>query len=155
MATSLHALGVKRLLYTNRTQKLDVEKETCAEFVTMEELFAQSDIVTLHVSKEIGAGFIGKAQLAAMKDGALLINCGFMGGVDRDALLPELELGRLRAAEDGPIDSRFAKLPLSTWYCSNSHTGYNTSEANRTASDMATRSIISILETGKDEFKVN
>lgn len=155
MAGALKALGVKRILYTNRTRKSEVEDSTGAEFVTLDELLTQSDIVTLHVSKEIGAGFIGASQLAMMKDGALLLNCGFIGGVDRDALLPELESGRLRAAEDGPTDPRFAALPLSAWYCSNSHTAYNTHEANATASEMATRSVISILETGKDELRAN
>ena len=57
-----------------------------------------------------------------LKDGALLVNCGFMGGIDRNALLPELRSGRLLAAEDGPSDLAFRDLPLSVWYCSNSHT---------------------------------
>ncbi len=155
MAVALHALGVKKLLYTNRTRKLEIEEKTSAKFVSMDELLKQSDIVTLHVSKEIGAGFISREQLSKIKDGALIVNCGFMGGIDRAALLPELMTGRLRAAEDGPSDAAFAKLPLSAWYCSNSHTAYNTFEANRTASDMATNSLLAILETGKDQYKVN
>jgi D-3-phosphoglycerate dehydrogenase len=155
IAFALHALGVKRLLYTNRTRKEEIEEKTGAEFVSLDELLAQSDIVSLHVSKEVGKGFIGKEQLSKMKAGALLVNCGFMGGVDRMALLRELESGRLRAAEDGPSDEAFSHLPLSVWYCSNAHTAYNTREANRTASEMATKSLLSILDTGKDQFRVN
>lgn len=145
VATMLSGLGVKKLLYANRTQKKEVEEETGAEFVTLDELLRKSDIVSLHVSKEVGDVFIGKEELAKLKDGALLVNCGFMGGVDRNALLPELMSGRLRAAEDGPADSVFSKLPLSVWYCSNTHTAYNTVEANRTASDMAVQSLLSVL----------
>ena len=155
MAKILSALGVKRIIYTNRTRKESVETETGVEFVSMDELLSQSDIVTLHVSKEVGEGFVGKDELSKMKDGALLVNCGFIGGVDRVALLKELESGRLSAAEDGPKDERFHSLPLSTWYCSNAHTGYNTKEANKNASDMAVESILSVLNTGTDTYKVN
>ena len=155
MAEILYSLGVKRILYTNRTRKEEVEVNTGAEFVNIEELLSQSDIVTLHVSKEIGEGFIGERELSRMKDGALLVNCGFMGGVNRDSLLIELKAGRLRAAEDGPKDERFAELPLSIWYCSNAHTAYNTTEANKTASDMAVNSLLNVLETGNDQFKAN
>jgi glyoxylate reductase len=80
VATSLQALGAKKILYTNRTQKKEVEEKTGAEFVSLDELLSQSDIVTLHVSKEIGEGFIGERELSMMKAGALLVNCGFMGG---------------------------------------------------------------------------
>jgi phosphoglycerate dehydrogenase-like enzyme len=155
MAELLHALGVKKILYTNRTRRTDIEGRTGAQYVEMDELLSMSDIVTLHVSKEVGEGFIGKNELSKMKGGALVINCGFMGGVNRDDLLVELESGRLRAAEDGPKDERFSDLPLSVWYCSNEHTAYNTHEANKTASDMAVRSLLSVLETGEDKFKVN
>ena len=146
VARMLSGLGVKKLLYTNRTRKKEVEEKMGLEFVTLDELLSESDIVSLHVSKTVGDGFIGKEQLAKMKNGALLVNCGFMGGVDRKALLPELAAGRLRAAEDGPADPVFSNLPLSVWYCSNAHTAYNTVEANKTASDMAVQKLLSIFD---------
>lgn len=155
MAESLTALGAKKILYANRTRKEEIEKKLGIEYVTLNELLSQSDIVSLHVSKAVGAGFFGKEELARMKDGALLVNFGFMGGVDRDALLPELQTGRLRAAEDGPKDERFEDLPLSVWYCSNAHTAYNTHEANKKASDMAVQSLLNILEKGEDQHQVN
>ena len=155
MAEILSSLGAKEILYTNRTRKEALEEKTKAIFVSMDELLERSDIVTLHVSKEIGEGFFDKQKLSKMKDGALLVNCGFMSGVNRDDLLTELEARRLRAAEDGPKDDRFKNLPLATWYCSNDHTAYNTHEANMKASDMAVSSILNILERGDDQFKAN
>jgi len=155
VACILKALGAKEILYYSREQKPQVEKETSARFVTMEELLEQSDIVTLHASKEAGTGFIGKNQLAKMKDGSVLVNCGFTGGVDADSLYAELQTGRIRAAQDDPVDDRFKTLPLSVWFSSNSHTAYNTHEANRTASDMAIKSLLALLETGSDEYRVN
>ncbi|MEK7549780.1 MAG: D-isomer specific 2-hydroxyacid dehydrogenase family protein [Patescibacteria group bacterium] len=152
MAENLHSLGVKEILYFSRSRQLEIEAKTGAKFVTLEELLSQCDIVTLHASKEAGDGFIGKEELVKMKDGSLLVNCGFTGGVDADALFEELQTGRLRAAQDDPMDKRFNTLPLSTWFHSNSHTAYNTNEANKRASDMATQSLLNILETGEDQY---
>lgn len=155
MAMILKSLGAKKILYYSRTRKPEVENETGAEFVEMDRLLRESDIVTLHVSKEIGTDFIGKDELSKMKDGTLLINCGFTGGVNKDALYEELKRGRIRAAQDDPIDDRFNSLPTSIWFSSNGHTAYNTHEANKTASDMATQSLLSLLSTGNDQYKVN
>lgn len=155
VAKTLSCLGAKDVIYHNRSRKPDIEKAIGIRYVELEELLKQSDIVSLHVPKTVGDGFIGAAELALMKDGALIVNCGFMGGIDREALLPELQSGRLRAAEDGPKDARFDILPLSVWYCSNSHTAYNTHEANKKASDMAVQSLLNLLETGQDEHQLN
>lgn len=154
VATHLHALGVKEILYYSREQKPEVEKATGAKFVTMDELLSQSDVVSLHSSKEAGAGYIGKEELAKMKDEGLLINCGFTGSVDADALYAELSTGRLRSAQDDPMDERFNTLPLSVWFNSNSHTAFNTHEANKIASDMATVSLLNLLESGEDKYRV-
>jgi D-3-phosphoglycerate dehydrogenase len=143
------------VIYYSREQKPDVEQETGAKFVTLGELLMQSDVISMHASTEIGGSFIGKKELAKIKDGTLLINCGFTGGFDKDALYEELKSGRLRAAQDDPADERFKELPLSVWFCSNGHTAFNTHEANKTASDMGTQSLINLLKTGTDQYKVN
>lgn len=156
LAVILNALGVKKILYYSRTPKPKIENQTNARFVDTETLLHESDIVSLHVSKEIGRDFIDKNELAKMKDGALLVNCGFTGGVNKDALYEELKIGRLRAAQDDPMeDERFDSLPMSTWFCSNSHSAYNTFEANKKASDMATQSLINLLAANEDQYRVN
>jgi phosphoglycerate dehydrogenase-like enzyme len=156
MANLLKSLGAKRILYYSRTRKPSVEVEAGAEFVDMQTLLKESDVVTLHASKEIGPGFIGKEELSRMKDGSLLLNMGFTGGVQEDALFEELQSGRLRAAQDDPMsDGRFTTLPLSVWFNSNSHTAYNTFDANKTASDMAVISLLNLLATGTDKYKTN
>ncbi len=155
VARILKALGTKEILYFSREQKQDVEKVTGAKFVSIDELLSRSDVVTLHASKEAGAGYIGKNELAKMKNGAILINCGFTGSADNSALYDELKSGRLRAAQDDPIDERFNTLPLFNWFSSNSHRAYNTFEAAKTASDMSTQSLLNMLATGKDQYRVN
>ncbi|KPK61963.1 MAG: hypothetical protein AMS21_08480 [Gemmatimonas sp. SG8_38_2] len=63
------------------------------------DLLAASDIVSIHLqlSPET-ARLIGRAELAQMKDGAVLINTARGGMVDEDALCDFLESGKLRAA---------------------------------------------------------
>jgi erythronate-4-phosphate dehydrogenase len=72
---------------------------------SLEQVLAESDIVTLHVPM-IHEGIdkthhlIGKRELAMMKDGALLINASRGGVVESDALEAELRSGRISAALD-------------------------------------------------------
>jgi phosphoglycerate dehydrogenase-like enzyme len=155
VARALKALGANEIIYFSREQKTDIEQESGAKFVNMEELISRSDVITLHASKEAGAGYIGKNELMKMKDGAILINCGFTGSVDKDALYEELKTGRIRAAQDDPMDKRFDSLPLFNWFNSNSHRAYNTFEAAKVASDMATQSLLNLLTTGTDQYRVN
>ncbi|MGA7861078.1 MAG: 2-hydroxyacid dehydrogenase [Thermoplasmata archaeon] len=69
--------------------------------VSLEELIAQSDIVSLHLPlSEETRGILGEAQLAKMKSGALLINTARAELVDTAALARAVGEGRIRAALD-------------------------------------------------------
>jgi phosphoglycerate dehydrogenase-like enzyme len=155
VAEILKHLGAKKVLYWSRNRKTEVEKQLGIPYQDLPDLLSASDVVTIHISKEAGNDFIGEKELRKMKDSALLINCGFTGAVNRDALLKELQNNRLRAAQDDPFDDAFDQLPLSAWFNSNAHTAFNTFEANKTASDMATRSLLNLLASGEDEYRVN
>ncbi|MGW1432970.1 2-hydroxyacid dehydrogenase [Streptomyces sp. NPDC002431] len=64
-------------------------------------LLAEADVVVLSTPLNPSThGLVDAGFLAAMKDGALLVNVARGGVVDTAALLPELESGRLRAALD-------------------------------------------------------
>ncbi len=156
VARILTTFGVKEVLYFNKTRKENMEQEIGMRYVSMEQLLQSSDVVTLHTSKQAGKGYFTKEYLGMMRDGALLVDCSFEGSIDMDALYEELEKGRLRAACDGENnEDRFKQLPLSVWYISNAPTAYNTAYANKFASDMATESLINLLNNKKDSYKIN
>lgn len=72
-----------------------------ATLVPLDELMAQSDVVSLHAPVLPSTlGMIGRAQLAAMKDGATFINTARGVLVDHDALRDETMSGRLNAVLD-------------------------------------------------------
>ncbi len=102
--------------------------------VTLEELFAAADVVTLHLAYTPEShGLVSRALLERMKPGAWFVNTARARLVDNDALADLLRSGRLRGAaldvheaEPPPADYVFRTLPnvLLT-----PHIGYNTREA--------------------------
>jgi phosphoglycerate dehydrogenase-like enzyme len=70
-----------------------------AQAVTLDELLASADVVTLHVPLlPATRGLIGSRELAAMKPGAILIQASRGGVVDESALADSLRSGHLGGA---------------------------------------------------------
>ncbi|MHB0876958.1 MAG: hydroxyacid dehydrogenase [Anaerolineae bacterium] len=69
--------------------------------VSLEEMFATADIVTDHapITPETEK-LIGAKHFQSMKDGALFVNSARAWTLDEEALLAELQTGRIRAAMD-------------------------------------------------------
>ncbi len=65
--------------------------------VSLEEVFANSDFISLHVPKS-DKPIIGAAEFAKLKDGVRIINTSRGGLVDEDALLVALDSGKVAAA---------------------------------------------------------
>lgn len=71
------------------------------ELIDLDELFARSDIVSLHAPLLPAThGMITARHLALLRDGGILINTARAGLVDDAALLEELTSGRISAALD-------------------------------------------------------
>ncbi|MBN1161359.1 MAG: phosphoglycerate dehydrogenase [Dehalococcoidales bacterium] len=64
--------------------------------LSLEELLAQSDIVSLHLSG--GGTLLGEKELRSMKKGSYLVNCARGGLVDEKALAKVLKEGHLAGA---------------------------------------------------------
>jgi D-3-phosphoglycerate dehydrogenase len=69
------------------------------EIVSAAEMWARSDVVTIHLSKNSSTiGLYDAAALDAMKPGAVLVNCARGGMVDEAALAERLAEGRIGGA---------------------------------------------------------
>ncbi len=85
-----------RLLYADPEAKGEFENRTGAVRKDLDELLAESDVVTLHVPSLPGTqGLLDAARLERMKPGALLINTARGDVVDEKALIAALQEGRL------------------------------------------------------------
>lgn len=95
VGTGAQALGMK-LLVTARHEKPVPEG---ARFVSLPELLAQSDVVSLHCPQTAeNARMIDAGALAQMKDGAILLNTARGGLLDEQAVADALRSGKLLAA---------------------------------------------------------
>lgn len=91
------ALGM-RLLVNARHSDPALESPTC-RYAPLEELLAQSDVVTLHCPQTPETtGLIDRARIAQMKDGAILLNTSRGGLIVEQDLADALRSGKLRGA---------------------------------------------------------
>ncbi|WP_277630739.1 2-hydroxyacid dehydrogenase [Atopococcus tabaci] len=91
------AFGADLIGY-NRTEKQEA-KELGLDYVTLDELLEQSDIVSVHLplneeTKEV----LSKEKLEKMKSSAVLINCARGPIIDNDALAELLNEGKIAGA---------------------------------------------------------
>ncbi|MCJ2092674.1 3-phosphoglycerate dehydrogenase [Methylobacterium sp. J-072] len=120
-----------RVLAWNRTPKTHPE----VEFVPLEQLLAESDVVSLHLLlTDETRGFLSAARIAALKPGAILINTARGALVDEPALVEALREGRIAQAgldvftvEPLPADHPLASLPNVTL---SAHSAFRTPEAS-------------------------
>jgi D-specific alpha-keto acid dehydrogenase len=89
----LHGFGCRVLASNHRCH------ESAAEFVPLDELLLESDVVTLHLPLNTETHHvIGRDEIETMKQGAFLINTGRGSLVDTNALIVALEDGKLGGA---------------------------------------------------------
>jgi D-specific alpha-keto acid dehydrogenase len=88
----LRGFGCRILAYDNRPK-------TAADYVSLDELLQQSDIVTLHTPLNADTHhLLNRQRIDQMKHGAFIINTGRGSLLDTEALMPALESGRLGGA---------------------------------------------------------
>lgn len=87
------------VVYNKHSPDPEAESQLGVRFVTLEELLASSDVVTLHVPlTEETRHMINSATLAKMKKGNFLINTARGPCVDEHALIESLKNGHLGGA---------------------------------------------------------
>jgi len=139
MARLANGIGLKVLAY-NRTPRPGT--------VGIDELLAQSDILSLHLGlNDQTRGFLGRERLSKTKPGVIIVNTARAGVVDEPALLAALKSGHVGhyatdvfGKEPPSPDEPLLKADNVTLTC---HAGYNTPEAAMTmyrrAIDLAAR----------------
>jgi D-3-phosphoglycerate dehydrogenase len=105
------------------------------DFVTLEKLLADSDVVSLHLLlNDETRGFVTRQRIAAMKPGVILVNTARGATVDEAAMIEALKSGHIRHAgldvfniEPLPVDHPLTKLPNVTL---SAHSAFRTPEAS-------------------------
>lgn len=98
MARIAQGFRMRILVFDNR-RDLFIEKLIGFKYVTLDELLAQSDIVSLHVPLLPSTRhIINRQSIQKMKTGAILINTARGGLVDTEALLEALDKEKLSGA---------------------------------------------------------
>jgi len=105
------------------------------EFMTLEKLLAESDVVSLHLLlNDDTRGFLSRERIAAMKPGAILVNTARAAMVDEAAMIDALKSGHIRHAgldvfnvEPLPKDDPLTKLANVTL---SAHSAFRTPEAS-------------------------
>jgi len=149
MARYGQALGMRVIAWS---QNLTAEKAKAAgaELVSREQLFSESDAVTIHlVLGPRSKGLIGAADFARMKKGAIFINTSRGPIVDEAALLAAIKEGRIVAALDVfdkeplPSDNPFRNLPNTVL---TPHLGFTTVEGLAAFYQPALENILAFLD---------
>jgi phosphoglycerate dehydrogenase-like enzyme len=124
-----------------------------ARLVTKDELFAQADIVSVHmVLGKSSRGIVGAAELALMKPTAWLVNTSRGPLVDEAALIEVLDHQRIAgvaldvfAVEPLPADHPFRTLPN---VVATSHVGFVTQETYEIFYGDTVKNIVAWLDGG-------
>ncbi|MGR6964356.1 phosphoglycerate dehydrogenase [Geodermatophilus sp. URMC 61] len=131
---------------------------------TLEELLADSDVVSLHVDGRPGnSGMFGEEQFAAMVPGALFINLSRGFVVDHAALRRHIDSGHLGgaavdvfpdepAAAGDPFESDLRGLPN---VILTPHVGGSTEEAQQDIGEFVATKLIGHLQDGATGLSVN
>ncbi|MEJ2641954.1 MAG: phosphoglycerate dehydrogenase [Desulfosarcinaceae bacterium] len=135
-----------------------IEKTGCKS-VDLEELYEQSDFISVHVPKlKDTVSLIDAAAFERMKKGVMLINCARGGIVDEAALLTALKTGKVAGAAldvfetEPPGASPLLELPQ---VICTPHLGASTKEAQTNVAVAVAEQIIDFLRSGTVVNAVN
>jgi len=138
----------------------DVAKDRGIEIVSLDELLANSDFVTIHtpLTKET-FHLLNRERLSKMKKGAYLINCARGGIVDENALYEALTSGHLAGAaldvfENEPVPPDYPLLKLDNVVVT-PHLGASTVEAQKIVAIEIAKQIVDYLLHGVVRNAVN
>ena len=123
------------------------------KLVSLDELLAQADYISLHLPKtKESSNMIGAEQFAKMKNGVRIVNCARGGIVNEDALYEALTNGKVASAaldvfnEEPPVDWKLVKLDN---VIASPHIGAATKEAQGRVGAEVAEKLIAFAKNGK------
>ncbi len=148
------AFGMEVYGFDLVSQRIEVMKQLGVHYVPVEELLSVSDVLTVHVPLTPKTrGLIGKKELEALPQGAILINTARGGIVDEEALYQRLVAGHLGGAGidvftyEPPFgNDLLEKLVALPNVVSTPHIGAQTMEASRANSMIIAKKLMSLLK---------
>ena len=156
VARRLSGFEVKLVGYDPFTSA-DKAKALNIELMTLPELFAAADYVSLHIPEnEETRGMVNRSLLGQMKEGATLINCARAGIINEEDLRAIKTEKNLRFLNDVyPQDKEGEKSVADIADLMLPHLGANTREANRKAAELAARQLSGLDDHGITSAVVN
>lgn len=120
---------------------------------TLDEVYAESDYITLHLPLNDGTrGMINADSISAMKDGIRILNFARGELVDSDAIIAALESGKAAAyVTDFPTDAQLGVDGVTAI----PHLGASTPESEENCAAMAAVELADYLEKGVIKNSVN
>jgi D-3-phosphoglycerate dehydrogenase / 2-oxoglutarate reductase len=150
LALGMKVLGYDPQLTVQRAWQLSASVE---QALSLEDLFARADAITVHVPLNEGTrSLVSAARLALMRQGGTILNFARAAIVDDAAVIAALHAGRLHAYVcDFPNNAlkdhpRVLALP---------HLGASTSEAEENCAVMVAEQVRDYLENGNIRNSVN
>jgi D-3-phosphoglycerate dehydrogenase len=155
VANTAHALGMRVLgfdpqITVQRAWQLSSGVE---QALSLDDLFARSDMVTVHVPLlDATRGLVNAARLKLMKQGSVVLNFARGGIVDEGALAEALDSGKLSAYV---CDFPTARLKDHPRVVALPHLGASTGEAEENCAMIAADTLRDFLENGNIRNSVN
>lgn len=150
VALGMRVIGFDPTITVKSAWKMSSDVE---EMASIDELIKESDFVTFHVPLiDATKNLLNTQRLAAMKQGAVVLNFARNGVVDEDAVLAAIESGKLNAyvcdfpAEKLKRNERVITLP---------HLGASTAEAEDNCAMMIADQLKDFLQNGNIRNSVN
>ena len=129
------------------------------ELVDFDTMLSRSDIVTVHVPlTRATKGLIGKAAIATLKPGAIVLNVARGGIVDEAAVADALASGHLAGAgidvfdAEPPVDSPLLTAPNTLL---TPHLGASTAEAQVLVAEEVAAQVLDVLDGRSARYAVN
>jgi D-3-phosphoglycerate dehydrogenase len=152
-----------RIIATDPFASPDLARSLGVELLSMDELLAQSDFVTIHSSLNASTrGLLGARELGLLKPQARIVNCARGGIIDEAALLAALKEDRLAGAaldvfssEPPGNDPVLAELLAHPRVIVTPHLGASTEEAQVMVALDVAEQVVSVLNSGPARGAVN